>query len=189
MILDLITVLLVAYGFYQGFNKGLIKTVFSTLSLIVGIVAALKLSPILINVLQNTFNINPAINFVIGFVLTFIMVMALIRFIGNKLDKLMKTIHIGGVNKILGGAVLGLFYAILISYGVFFLDRIDLISDQQKQASFTYSLLEPLPRATQSIGESLKPIFKEFWNAMLETMDSIKESSSDLNQDSDTGSN
>ena len=180
MILDLITVLLVAYGFYQGFNKGLIKTVFATLSVIIAIVAALKLSPIIINLINNVIHLNPAISFVLGFVLTFIIVMALIRFIGNKLDKLMKTIHVGGVNKILGGAVLGLFYAVLISFGVYFLDRIELISDNQKQESFTYPILEPLPKATQSIGDSLKPVFKEFWETMIDTMDSIKEKSDEI---------
>ncbi|MBT8191421.1 MAG: CvpA family protein [Saprospiraceae bacterium] len=176
MIIDLVAAMLIAYGFYQGFSKGLIKTVFSTLSVIIAIVAALKLSPILISILQNAININPAINFVLGFVLTFIIVMALIRFIGNKLDKLMKSIHIGGVNKVLGGALLGLFYAILISYGIYFMDRVQLISDSQKSASFTYPVLETLPRATQSMGESLKPVFKDFWEAMIDTMDSIKAS-------------
>lgn len=175
MILDLITGLLVAYGFYQGFTKGLIKTVFATLSLIIAVVAALKLSPIVIGILQNTFSLNPAITFVIGFVLTFILVVALVRFIGNKLEKLLESLHIGGLNKLAGGIILGLFYAILISIGVFFIDKVGLLSVEQKEASFTYPLLEPLPRITQGIGESLKPIFSEFWDKMIETMDAIKE--------------
>lgn len=187
MVIDLITVLLVAFGFYQGFNKGLIKTVFSTLSVIIAIVAALKLSPIVINILQGMIKISPAITFVMGFVLTFIVVMAAVRFIGNKLDKLMKTIHVGGVNKILGGALLGLFYAILISFGIYFMEKIELVSDNQKEASFTYPLLQPLPHATQSVGESLKPVFKGFWDAMMETMDSIKESSDSSSSKSEEG--
>ncbi|NNE26413.1 MAG: CvpA family protein [Saprospiraceae bacterium] len=174
MFIDLVAVLLIAFGFYQGFTRGLIKTVFATLSVIIALVAALKLSPLAIGLLQNTIPINPALNFVIGFVLTFILVMALIRFIGNKLDKLMKSIHIGGVNKILGGGLLGLFYAILISYGLYFMDRIELVGPAQKESSYTYPILKTLPSATQKAGESLKPVFKEFWDAMLETMDAIK---------------
>lgn len=175
MFLDIITCLLVAFGFYQGFSKGLIKTVFATLSLVIGIVAALKLSPIVINVLQRALDISPAITFVLGFVLTFIVVMALIRFLGNSLEKVVKSIHIGGVNKLLGGLVLGLFYALLISFGVYFVDKVELISTETKEASFTYPLLEPMPRAAQGVGEQVRPIFNEFWNKMLETMDAVKE--------------
>jgi len=175
MILDIITCLLVAFGFYQGFSRGLIKTVFATFSLMIGIVAALKLSPIVINLLQNAFSINPAITFVIGFVLTFMVVMGLIRFIGGRIEKLMESLHIGGLNKLAGGLLLGLFYALLISFGVYFMDRISLVSDEVKQASFTYPMLEPLPRATQGIGEKVRPIFSEFWDQMMATMDTVKE--------------
>lgn len=180
MFLDIITCLLVAFGIYQGFSKGLIKTVFATFSLLIGIVAAMKLSDTVIGILQNAININPAILWVVGFVLTFILVMAIIRFIGTRIEKLMENMHIGGVNKILGGALLGLFYAVLISYGVFLMDKIELLTDDVKQASFTYPLLEPLPRATQGVGDSLKPLFTDFWDKLMETMDAIKEKGDEL---------
>jgi len=174
MILDLITAILVVYGFYQGFSSGLIKTVFATLSLIVAIVAALKLSPILIETLQSSLSINPAITFVLGFVLTFILFVIVIRFIGKKLEGLMESLHIGGVNKLLGGLVMGFFFALLISIAVHFMNKIELISDKQKEASFTYPLLEPLPRMSQGVGQQLKPVFSEFWDKMIDTMDAVK---------------
>lgn len=186
MIIDLITVLLIGLGLYLGYRKGLIKTVFSTLSLIIAIVAALKLSPIVIGLLQKLININPAITFVLGFVLTFLLVMALVRFIGDKLEKLAETASIGGVNKILGAALLGLFYAVLISFGIYFMDRIRLVSDEQKAASFTYPILKPLPQATTEFGNSLKPVFSGFWNKMLETMDAVKEKHDDPGSDTES---
>ena len=182
MFLDIVTGLVVAFGFYQGFSKGLVKTVFATLSLVIGIVAALKLSPIVINILQNAFNVNPALMFVIGFVLTFILVMALIQFIGNRIDKAMQAIHIGGVNKILGGALLGLFYAVIVSFAVFFMDKIELISDEVKEASFSYPLLQPLPEAAKGIGETAKPLFTDFWERMMDTMDTIKEKGEEMQE-------
>lgn len=181
MFLDIVTGLVVAYGIYQGFTNGLVKTVFSTLSLVIGIVAALKLSPITIGILQNALNVNPGITFVLGFVLTFVLVMILVQFIGGRIDNLMESIHIGWVNKLLGGALLGLFYAVLISFAVFFMDKVALISDDAKTASYAYPLLEPLPKATKGIGESVRPMFTEFWDKMMETMDTIKEKGDELN--------
>jgi membrane protein required for colicin V production len=180
MIIDIITVLLVAFGFYQGFSKGLIKTVFATLSLIIGIVAMMKLSPIVIGILQGILSFNVAIINVIGFVLTFFIAMLLIRFIGNKLEDLFEALNIGILNKILGGALLGLFYAILISFVVFFVNKAELISDEYKATSFTYPMLEPLPELTKGIGRSLQPIFSEFWDKMIETMDALKDKGDEL---------
>ncbi len=180
MILDIITCLLVAFGFYQGFSKGLIKTVFASFSLMIGIVAALKLSPIVINILQGAIKINPAITFVLGFVLTFIVVMALIRFIGTRIEKLMENLNIGGLNKLAGGLLLSLFYALLVSFAVYFMDKVELVSEDLKTSSFTYPLLEPLPRAAQDVGETLRPLFSEFWEQLMATMDTIKEKGEEL---------
>jgi len=180
MVIDLITCLIVAFGFYQGFSKGLIKTVFASLSILIAVIATFKFSGRVMDILENVLNVNQAIAFVLGFVLTFIIVMALVRFIGNKLEKLIKAIHIGGLNKIMGGAVLGLFYAILISYGVYFVNKVNLISEEQKQNSFTYALLEPLPRLTQDVGVKLIPLFSEFYERMIEAMDTLKEKSDEI---------
>ena len=111
MIIDFVAVLLIAYGFYLGYSKGLIKTVFAAVSIIIALVAVLKLSHHVIDFLKAVLPIDERISHMIGFVLTFILVLAIIRFIGNKIEALMKSIHIGGVNKILGGSVLGLIYA------------------------------------------------------------------------------
>ena len=180
MIIDFVAVLLIAYGFYLGYSKGLIKTVFAAVSIIIALVAVLKLSHHVIDFLKAVLPIDERISHMIGFVLTFILVLAIIRFIGNKIEALMKSIHIGGVNKILGGSVLGLIYAVLISFGLYFLDRIEMLSPNQKQNSYTYPVLEKLPDATLKAGESLKPLFKDFWDTILETMDEVnKKSASD----------
>jgi len=181
MVMDIVTVLIVAFGFYQGFSKGLIKTVFATLSLIIGIVAMMKLSPTVIDILQSFLSIHVTLINVIGFVLTFFLVMLLIRFIGNKLEKITEALQIGILNKILGGALLGIFYAILISFVVHIVDKAELISEENKSASFTYPMLKPLPEITRSATLALKPVFSEFWDRMIETMDALKEKGDDLN--------
>jgi len=175
MIIDIIAGILVAIGIYQGFNQGLIKTVFAALSLIIAIVAALKLSPILIRLLQNNLELNPAVLFVTGFILTFIVVMVLIRFLGKKIESVFKDLNITLFNKIMGATVLGLLYAVIISYGLHFMDRMDLVSQHQKQSSLSYPYLDPLPEMTARTGQKLKPVFQEFWTAFMDTMDDIKE--------------
>lgn len=180
MVLDIITGVLVAFGFYQGFSKGLIKTVFETLSILIALVAAFKLSAIVIHLLQQAFQWHQGILFALGFVITFIGSMLLVRFIGKKLEKLFKSLQLSSINKLMGGLLLALYYATLVSIGINLTDKIGLISEEQKSISFAYPILEPLMHTVQSIGESLRPAFQEFWNALIETMDAIKEKGQDL---------
>jgi len=174
MILDIIVALVVAFGFYTGYTRGLIKTVFDTLSLIVGIVAALKLSPITIGLLESIISTSPAITFLIGIVVTFIAVMALIRFIGNKLEDILEAANVNFVNKIAGGGVQALFFAFLLSMGLWLMNNLNVLAPETKEQSMTYSLLEPLPEAGKGVFVAIKPIFSNFWNKTIETMDKIK---------------
>lgn len=175
MILDIIVAIVIAFGFYTGYSRGLIKTVFDTLSLLVGIIAALKLSPIVINLLEGIVKTSPAITFLIGIVVTFIAVMALVRFIGKKLEDVFEAANINFVNKIAGGGVQALFFAFILSMGLWLMNNLNVLHPDTKEKSMTYSLLEPLPEAGKGIFMAVKPVFSNFWNKTIETMDQIKE--------------
>jgi membrane protein required for colicin V production len=175
MILDIIVSLVISYGAYVGYSRGLIKTVFDTLSILVAIVASLKLSPIVINVVENVVNTAPAISFIIGIVITFIIVMALVRFIGRKMESLFKATNLNFINKFAGAALQGLFFAIIISFIVLLGDKMSLLKEETKQSSYSYKLLQPLPEKSKEVFEKVKPIFKDFWDKTIEAMDGIKE--------------
>ncbi len=175
MILDIIALILVIYGFAKGYKRGLINTLFDTLSLIIGVVAALKLSPIIIGLLGGILPFSPSVVFIIGVVVTFILVMLIIRFIGDKLEDVVDTVKLGSINKIAGGALMALVIAIVISFIYYFGIKTQLISEKQKTESMTYPYLEPLPSKATATFDNLKPAFRSFWDKMIETFDSIKE--------------
>lgn len=175
MILDIIVAIVLAFGFYTGYNRGLIRTIFDTASLLVGIIAALKLSPIAINLVDSVLSTKPAISFIIGIVLTFVVVMIVVRFIGKKLEDLFKAINLNFVNQLAGGVIQSLFFALLISLGLYLLDNLKLLQESTKEESMSYSMLEPLPRKSQAVFTKLKPMFQGFWDKTVETMDEIKE--------------
>lgn len=173
MMLDIIVVLVVAFGFYTGYSRGLIKTVFDTLSLIIGILAALKLSPITINALDGLLNISPSFTYLIGIVITFLLVMALVRFVGRKLEDVLEAANINVLNKLAGGVLQGLFFAFLISMVLWVLGNYSIVKEETKSNSVTYPLLEPLPEAGKSIFKAVKPIFQDFWDKTVDVMETI----------------
>ncbi len=177
MILDVVALLLIAYGFYIGYSRGIIKTAFAALSIIIGIVVSLKLSPILIGFLQNNIDANPAILFFAGLVLTFLIALFLIRFIGNKIESIFEAVNLNFINKIAGGAVMALLFSVVISYAFWFLSESQLMDEKTREASITYDLLEPVPQYTKNTVAKFKPVFEGFWGKMMDTMDSIKDKS------------
>ena len=182
MILDIITAIVLGLGFYQGFSKGLVKTIFSTMSIIIGVFAALKLSPLVISILGKAFNLNPAINFLLGFILTFVIVMYLIRLIGKSIDKLFEELNISGLNKLAGGALLGFLYLLILSYGFYLVEKFNLdYFNTAISESITYPLTKGFPELSQSLFQSLKPIFMDFWELLSDSMDSMKDAGENLN--------
>lgn len=182
MILDVVVALILIYAFYSGYSKGIIGTVFSIFSILLGILAAMKLSPIVIGLLENTLNMNPAIIFVLGFALTFIIVIALVRFVGKKIEDVMEFANINFINKIVGGVVLTALFGVVLAYGFKGLSNFQIISEEQKEASITYPMLEPLPEKTKSITNIFVPLVQNFWDKVVETMDDIKAKGEDMNE-------
>jgi membrane protein required for colicin V production len=175
MIIDLICGLLLVLGFMSGYKNGIIKTAFSTVSIFIGILAALKLSPIVINLFEKIFNSDPRIAFILGFIATFFIVMLLVRAIGKFLEKFLKTIKLGFINKLAGGAFKALFLLLIFSTGLWFASEARFLSQSAKDRSITYPVLETLPKKALGSIDKIKPIFTDFWNKTVETMDSINE--------------
>jgi membrane protein required for colicin V production len=174
MLLDIVVAIVISLGFYLGYSRGLIKTVFDSLSLVVGILAALKLSPIVISILQEIIKTSPAVTFLLGVVVTFIGVMALIRFIGKKLEDMLEAVNINIINKFAGGALQGLFFAYLLSLIIWLVNSLNVLNPGTKAASITYPMMQSLPEKGKAVYASLKPVFKGFWDKTVEAMDSIK---------------
>lgn len=175
MILDIIVALSVAFGFYLGFKRGLIKTVFDTLSLVIGILAALKLSPITISFIEKIVTVSPAVSYLLGLVITFLIVLGLIRLVGTQLEKLIEAINLSIINKAAGGILQGLFFAFLLSLGLWLLNNLNVLNPEIKQSSVTYRHLEPLPKQGEAVFMKARPIFEEFWQKTLQTFDRVND--------------
>ncbi|HEB61642.1 MAG TPA: CvpA family protein [Bacteroidetes bacterium] len=175
MFIDLIAALLILYGFYIGYSRGIIKTVFAVFSILIGVLAAVKLSPFTIALLEKIINIHPGLTFVLGFALTFIVILIVIRFIGKKLEDILKFAQINFLNKILGGGIMAILLIVFYSYALWGIDTLQLLSDNNKDSSVSYGYLEALPSKTDETIAKFRPYFEEFWNKMIDTFDQIKE--------------
>jgi membrane protein required for colicin V production len=175
MVIDIIFVITLLYGFYLGFSKGIISTVFTVLSLIFGLMAAFKFSPATTDFLEKAFNNQNPLMFLAGFLLSFVIVMIIIRMIARGLEGLLKSANINVVNQLAGGVLLGGVLVLLLSVLLWFGDQAHLIDDTTKSDSKTYGYLITFPGEAKEIAYQFKPMFEEFWNSSLDMMDKLED--------------
>lgn len=123
--LDIILVVPVAWFAYKGFKKGLIIEIFSLLALLAGIYGGIHLSDFTTEILTEDFKFTSEYMPVISFGLTFILIVVAVYYVGKLLEKVVKMMALGIVNKLFG-AVFGMVKALLIlSLFLVLVDAID----------------------------------------------------------------
>jgi membrane protein required for colicin V production len=129
-ILDFIILIPAIYFGYRGFSKGLIIELIILLALLVGAYMGLKFSDKTAIWLKESMKFESPYMPLISFVVTFIGVGAAIFFGGKVLEKMIKTIQLGLVNKIAGagfGLAKGLY---IVSLLLVFFDAFSEVNEQ-----------------------------------------------------------
>ena len=153
MIIDFVTIILLALAIYKGWRKGLVIAICSVMGVFIGMIAALTFSA----KLSGYFQAKGEHAFWMPF-LVFAIIMAvtifLIHILGNTIQKMLKTLHLGGLNRV-GGILLFLFgYFSIYSIILFYASGISLISPSMISNSKTYAYIQPWgPKAVSVIGK------------------------------------
>lgn len=158
--IDIILFILLALSAIVGFRKGLVVELASLAALILGIWGAIKFSGITSGFLVEQFNVNWDHLPIISFAITFVVIVILVHMIGAVVDKLVKTVMLGFVNR-LAGLVFGIARgALFLSIVLLIVDHVDrevhLLPESAKAQSRMY---EPI----KNFAPSLLP-FIDFWN-------------------------
>lgn len=177
MVIDIICVLVVLYGFYLGFSKGIISTVFTFISLTLGMMAAFKFAPGMTMFLEQTFSDDTPLMFLAGFLLSFFVVMMVIRMVARGLEGLLKTANINVINQAAGGLLLSGILVLLYSFLLWFADSGHMLDQATKEQSITYTYLEQFPGEVKRIGGQLQPVFTDFWDQSMDMMDRLEQMS------------
>ena len=116
--IDLIIVIILIISLVRGFIDGFVREVASLAALILGIWGAIRFSSFTAGKLYDWFDMTGQYVGLIAFLITFGVIVIIIHFIGIIADKIIDTVSLGFLNRILG-IVFGLFKSVLIM-SVFF---------------------------------------------------------------------
>lgn len=174
MVIDIIFAVAAAYGFWIGFSRGIIQTIFTILSYVIGLMTAFRFGPEMTQLLESIFSNTNPLMFIAGFVVTFVLTMLFIRLLARGLEGLLQTVNINFVNQIAGGLLLAAVMILVYSVILWFAERSNILNEQTKEESLTYSYLEDYPTYVWEAGKTLRPVFEDFWDHTVEFMDRIE---------------
>jgi membrane protein required for colicin V production len=119
--IDIIILVPCLWFAFKGFKNGFFKEIASLGALIIGLWLAVSFSDFLAGVIQGeTDFVKDSYIPIVSFVVIFIGVVVLVHLLSKALDKLIKAIALGWLNK-MAGMVFGLAKAILILAGLLFI--------------------------------------------------------------------
>ncbi|MGB0881486.1 MAG: CvpA family protein [Vicingaceae bacterium] len=156
---DIIIIIPLIWGAYKGFKKGIIIEVASFIALGLGIWGGIKFSSISAKYLSEVFDIAENIMPLISFAVTFILIVIAVFTLAKMLQKIIKMVALGFVNKAAGALFgmlkFGLILSVVINFTNIINKQISFIEPEMKNSSILY---EPIGKIAQIIIPGLKEI-------------------------------
>lgn len=166
MLIDFIFAVCMVIACIKGYQKGLILAVFSIVAFIIGLAAALKLSALVALYLNDSISVSAKWLPLISFVLVFFVVVLLVRWGGKLIEKSIRVVLLGWVNRIGGIVFYAALYIIFLSIFLFYAEKLHLIQSSVIQSSKTYLFVQPWgPKVINGLG-AIIPVFKDMFNEL-----------------------
>lgn len=140
--LDVIILLPLLIGLVRGLMRGLVTELIAILAVILGCVGARIWGPVFSHWIAQQVSWAQAVCDVIAYALLFLAIAVVLNLLGKLFSRLLKAIHLGFVNRLLGAIFGSLKWAIIVLTLVFLTDRLDqqfhFMKDSVKSKSVTY---------------------------------------------------
>jgi membrane protein required for colicin V production len=173
MIIDIITLILLALAIKKGYSRGFILALFSFLAVFIGLAAAVKCSVIMSGWLQSNINISSRWLPFLSFALVMTIVIILVRLVARLLQAGVELVMLGWLNRLAGIALYTILYTLVYSIVLFYAAKMGVIKEAAIQSSITYNVIEPIgPHAVDMIG-AIIPVFKNMFQQLQDFFDKV----------------
>ncbi len=155
--IDIILIIPLLWGAVMGFKKGLVLELASLVGLILGIYGAIKFSDYTAEKLVEFVDITQQWLGLISFLVTFVGIVLGVFLAARVLNKALKLVALGTVNRVLGLVFGTLKFALIISTALYFFENINR-KFEFVENDFTHDslLYEPIKLATDPFKELLE---------------------------------
>ena len=157
--LDIVMAIPLLWGLYKGFSKGLILEAGTLIAFGLAVWGAIKFHDFLTDWMMHSMGWNSKYLPLVSFALIFIGVILAVMGAAKLLEKIVKSISLGAVNKI-GGALFGMLkFALILSIVIFFLEAVNksvsFIPENARNESLLYQPVQKIaPMVIPGLNES-----------------------------------
>jgi membrane protein required for colicin V production len=123
--IDMFIMVLLIWAVFKGYTRGFIMQLATIAALVIGIYAALKLSGFTAKHLERYLNTSSESLYLISMAVTFILVFIGINFVGHLVEKMVETVELSFVNRLLGVLFSVIKTMIIIGIILAFANRLD----------------------------------------------------------------
>ncbi|WP_194851664.1 CvpA family protein [Nonlabens antarcticus] len=146
--LDIALLLLLLLGFWKGFLNGFFVELTSLIALVAAIYGTIHFSNYAADWLLTNTEWEDSTITIVSFIITFGIIILMVTYVGKLVTKLVKTIQLGFLNKIAGGAFGLVKLAFIGSVILMFINsaagEVDVVKTETKDNSILYPLVEPV---------------------------------------------
>ena len=141
-LLDIIILILIGVGVVQGLMKGMLRQLAFIVGLVAGLLIARALFGVVAEQLVAWFGTSLTVAQILSFILIWVVVPLICILIASVLTKALHVIHLGWLNRLLGGLFGAVKVMLLIGLAIHVLEYIDpkseVLSETKKEASTLY---------------------------------------------------
>ena len=148
--IDIVILIIVVWGAWQGWRRGLLKEVVSMAGFFVGLLIAYLFYDTFGAYLAPALSGNPGVAKYLGYVLAFVAIWIVVPMalgiVANVLTKSLKWLRMGCLNSILGLLAGVLKYVLLLSFVFCAMELFGIISQEKRDASYLYGPVTSVAR-------------------------------------------
>lgn len=138
MYIDLFVVILLVWAILDGWRNGLIKELFNSLGVIAGLLVACGLYAVSGDFLAVNGSDTNMVTSIIAFLLLCLVMPLAFGFIANRLTAMIKGLHLGLPNSLLGAGVSVIKFVLLISFAFNMMSNLNILAEERTADSKLY---------------------------------------------------
>jgi len=166
MIIDVLLLVVLAYGTYLGYTQGVFKISILSLAIIGGLLLSMYLTAPTAEFAANFFGLHYKLLPLIVFIIILLLFTSIGIFIYKKTEKDLKNTKIAKIEKYFGALSMAFFATFLFAVMLGFFASSNAIKKEIKENSFTYTALDNFSDSGMVLIKKLAPFVSTFVNTL-----------------------
>lgn len=162
MIIDVLFIIMITFGFYFGFVFGLIRVVIFLILFLLAIAASMRFTPVIEILIKDTFELDSPFLPFVSFAITLIGLLLIVRIMTKLLSGIIDNKRFNRISQAIGGLMMCLVFTFLYSVLIDFFSKSRLITEETQGNSNFYKYIKKVPETGQQVLGQVAPFINEF---------------------------